>query len=277
MPIKGYEDQPRVFEGKYIQRDKVEAHVHEKMKPLLDKLLIEKPLWSFEVNNPDWAAAAYDLRVIEDGETLGTIRWTYHGTSYKYAVNNDRIRQKSARSQAYMTKEISKAIFRVKKDFYAETIGERVEKAAEQVGNLLDQGVRRKSSETSGAKNAVQRGAYSWVNNVAFPQFIQYLHEHDQTMYNTYIKGQELEQELHHVTHISNNWKNGNTILVLRNDSGYIMRDNNESQRVTDAELPNEVRMKLGMLKLVENEQFISGIGFKANEDAFVILKEKEE
>jgi hypothetical protein len=41
-------------------------------------------------------------------------------------------------------------------------------------------------------------------------------------------------------------------------------------------ELPNNVRHKLGVLKLVKDGQAVSAIGFRANETSFMVFKDKE-
>jgi hypothetical protein len=43
-----------------------------------------------------------------------------------------------------------------------------------------------------------------------------------------------------------------------------------------DAHLPEEVKPKLGMLKLVENGHFIVGMGFRLDENSFLVLKDEE-
>ena len=44
-----------------------------------------------------------------------------------------------------------------------------------------------------------------------------------------------------------------------------------------DSSLPNDVRMKLGMLKLVDDDQFIENIGCRVNSYTFVVTLEQGE
>ena len=49
-----------------------------------------------------------------------------------------------------------------------------------------------------------------------------------------------------------------------------------EFEKKTGDELPNIVRHKLGILKLVKDGQAVSDVGFRAAENIFLILKDNE-
>ena len=64
--------------------------------------------------------------------------------------------------------------------------------------------------------------------------------------------------------------------LVIQRDDTYIVVDNVNNVSYTHQTLPYEIRSKLGMLKLVEPNEFVGGIGFKSNQECFFIFLGEE-
>jgi hypothetical protein len=60
----------------------------------------------------------------------------------------------------------------------------------------------------------------------------------------------------------------GDHYITVEGVNGYIRKSSDE--------LPNNVRHKLGILKLVKDGQAVSDIGFRATENIFIILKGNE-
>jgi hypothetical protein len=63
----------------------------------------------------------------------------------------------------------------------------------------------------------------------------------------------------------------GGKLIIQRGDT-YIVVDNVNNVSYTHQTLPHELRSKLGMLKLVEPDQLISGVGFKSNQECFFVF-----
>jgi hypothetical protein len=62
--------------------------------------------------------------------------------------------------------------------------------------------------------------------------------------------------------------------LIVLADGKYIVKVLDNVQLYDDTTLPHDLRGKLGMLKLVEAEQMVTGIGCRVSDEIFVVLHE---
>ena len=65
--------------------------------------------------------------------------------------------------------------------------------------------------------------------------------------------------------------------MIVKTDTGYIFKRGEQTDILTDATLPDAVRGSLGLLKLVEVEHYIVGVGCRLDEDLFIVLMKEEE
>jgi len=68
----------------------------------------------------------------------------------------------------------------------------------------------------------------------------------------------------------------GGKLVIQRGDT-YIVVDNVNNVSYTHQTLPYDIRSKLGMLKLIEPNNFVGGVGFKANQECFYIFQDAEQ
>jgi len=71
--------------------------------------------------------------------------------------------------------------------------------------------------------------------------------------------------------------QNDRNALVVLSDGKYIVKIRDNVQLYDDVTFPVELRGKLGMLKLVEKEQMVTGIGCRVSDEIFVLLLENED
>ena len=91
-------------------------------------------------------------------------------------------------------------------------------------------------------------------------------------------KIKETEAEMLTVTDIEAKFKSDKgTSLVLLSNGKYVVKTGDEVQLYDDNTLPLDMRGKLGMLKLVEPEQMIEGVGCRATTEVFVLLTAERE
>jgi predicted Zn-dependent protease len=65
--------------------------------------------------------------------------------------------------------------------------------------------------------------------------------------------------------------------LIVLADGKYIVKVLDNVQLYDDTTLPHDLRGKLGMLKLVEAEQMVTGIGCRVSDEIFVVLHESND
>jgi hypothetical protein len=86
-----------------------------------------------------------------------------------------------------------------------------------------------------------------------------------------------LDMEIKTIEDIETMFNANETCLLIRHENSWIMRIGADVKLCNDSSLSNNVRMKLGMLKLVEAEQFVKDVGCRVNDYTFVITLEKGE
>jgi hypothetical protein len=68
---------------------------------------------------------------------------------------------------------------------------------------------------------------------------------------------------------------NNQTALVVRDMGKYLVKVGDKVDLYDDNTLPQDIRMKVGMLKLVGDEQYLTDIGCKVTSEIFVLLVDK--
>jgi hypothetical protein len=63
---------------------------------------------------------------------------------------------------------------------------------------------------------------------------------------------------------------------VVKDGGKYLVKVGDDVQLYDDNSLPEIMRGRLGMLKLVEAEYFIEGVGCRVNDEVFVVLMDEE-
>jgi hypothetical protein len=109
-------------------------------------------------------------------------------------------------------------------------------------------------------------------------QYVAWLTETHQTaMLDNLTKLEELSVDMVTIKETTDAFQNQKTALVVLADGKYIVKIRDNVQLYDDMTFPHELRGKLGMLKLVEKEQMVTGIGCRVNDEIFVLLMEENE
>ena len=219
-----------------------------------------------------------EVRVYQDGEELGRFyRTRARNGDDGVFVTNKRIRSKRERGGGLSTKDTKKAIAEIKKNFGATTVAERVEEANNLAMGVMQNAVRDKSSESYRASRDMQthktaflesaegqRLFWEYVDSKAPPAEANTIHRDRELQVRLDKEHKELEG-------MRTEFTNSEAMLVLRTDGGYITQLAGETKTETDSTLPENIRMKLGMLKLIQNEEAVPTAGFRVDDSTFVI------
>lgn len=229
----------------------------------------EHPLWTFK------AAGWRTFQVLKDGEELGTVGEEYYGSSYAMFVRNERIAAKNERKNAYHTQDMSKALLRVKKMFSPMTMTERMAKAREKAEIALTRQARANNRLMEMHDAPIRKSMMTYAQE-HFSQYVLWLKaNHNLTMLG-HLK--ELEDARVDMATIQETQKafdsKGKHALIVLADGKYIVKVLDNVQLYDDTTLPVDLRGKLGMLKLVEDEQMVTGIGCRVSNEIFVVLHE---
>jgi hypothetical protein len=229
-------------------------NVDKLIDPVVQRLAVLNPLWRFVVESTQYdnstepqSLKATEFKVMEAGEELGTISKEYHGRSYVIQISNERIGKDRVRRGGYKTTDADKAILKAKKMFFKLKPSERVENSMKVAMGVIDRQKRRKENEKYNHATTVQSAANKFIMGTGFSLFLEHIKQ----------------------------FEKGKTALVIKDDGKYLVKIGDAIQLYDDNTLPDDMRGKLGMLKLVEAEAFVSNTGCRINDEVFVLVVEE--
>ena len=244
--------------------------------PLMEKLLpllsLKYPLWQFQGTTYNNSAGFMSFHVVDKGEVLGTITTDWVGGKHKYLVRNKRIDDARERGNGYRTDDPNKVVAKIKKLFGRKTVTERLQEAVEKAGN---QTYRSADDAQYAARQALGRINDELLKFARLPdmyaQFIEYARKTEAT--NTALETYETASlAMRTTSELRDKYNKNETTLVVRDDDEYIVKTKAGVKIYMDYDLPTTLRGKIGMLKLVEANIAIDGVGMKLNDDLFVLM-----
>ena len=229
----------------------------------------EFPLWTFKVVG--WRT----FKVLKDGEELGTIGEEWYGSKQAITVRNDRIAQQNERKNAYHTQDIERAVLRVKKMFKPMTLIERMDKAKGEADKVILRQYRGAHRNTQVLRSQMDQSLMEY----AYAHMGQYLlwlkTNNDLTMLGVIESHEKSRADMQTIEEAQKAFGNKHKhALIVLADGKYIVKVLDNVQLYDDTTLPHDLRGKLGMLKLVEAEQMVTGIGCRVSDEIFVVLHE---
>lgn len=260
--------------------------VDKLIDPVVQRLAVLNPLWRFMVESVTYdnstdpqSLKAGEFKVMEAGEELGTISKEYHGRDYVIQISNERISEGRMRRGGYKTKDADKAILKAKKMFFKLKPSERVDKARKDASGVIQQQSRRKDREKYTHAETIQNAAHKFIMGTGFSLFLEHIKtmaESEQIkIYKAQAEYERIGEEMLTIEKVKSQFENGKTALVIKDDGKYLVKIGDAIQLYDDNTLPEDMRRKLGMLKLVEAEAFVSNVGCRINDEVFVLIVEE--
>jgi hypothetical protein len=260
--------------------------VDKLIDPVVQRLAVLNPLWRFVISSAGYdnsteptSFKAVEFKVVEAGEELGTIGREYHGREHVISISNERIRSDRVRRGGYKTKDADKAILRAKKMFFKLKPNERIEKALGDAGKVIFTQMRLKERERHNAEGTVKAAALDYVMGTGFALFLEHLKtctESERNKIEKHLSDKErLEDEMMTIETAKSAFEADKTALVIKDGGKYLVKIGDKIDLFDDNTLPDWMRGKLGMLKLVQAEQFVSNTGCRVNDETFVLMVEE--
>jgi hypothetical protein len=254
--------------------------------PVVQRLAVLNPLWRFVISSTGYdnsteprSLKAVQFKVMEAGEELGTISKEYHGRNYVIQISNERIGKDRVRRGGYKTTDADKAILKAKKMFFKLKPNERIDKAMKDASGVIQQQARRKDREKYDHANTIQTAAHKFIMGTGFPMFLEHIKtmaESEQIkIYKAQAEHERIGEEMLTIDKVKSQFENGKTALVIKDDGKYLVKIGDAIQLYDNNTLPDDMRGKLGMLKLVEAEAFVSNVGCRINDEVFVLVVEE--
>jgi len=246
------------------------------MCKLVMNLAMANPLWRFVVTDTMSGHRPTGFSVIDSGEVIGKIGRTYYRNDYKLSISNDRIEAKRERTSAYRTSDVEKATLMAKKMFYRLKPNERVDKAHKKAGEVMNSQYHDKTREHRYSERDTQNSAVEFIMGAGFPLFLAHVNGLPEGQRVPMLKKMEqtdkFKQDMLTIESIRDRFGDNKAALIIKDEGKYLVKIGQDVQLYDDNTLPVEMRGKLGMLKLVEAENFISDVGCRINDEIFVVL-----
>ena len=266
------------------QRSKV-VGVDNLVDPVVNRLAMLNPLWTFEARARGNIPSGYkvtDFAVKLDGETLGCIGTAYMGSrGYVISISNDRIGKSRRRSDSYRTSDADKAILMAKKMFGKMNPNERISKAKDEAERVVTRGAWNKERERQVHSSVVNTALVGWASTRGMPMFLEFIDKEalldTKKQVNVSLEKLEIiEADMRTIERVQTDFNDSKTALVVKDSGKYLVKIGDKVDLYDDNTLPVDMRMKIGMLKLVEDEQYLTDVGCKVTSEIFVLLVNKE-
>ena len=271
-----------VFSEELEKNRNMVAGVHHIIEPVVSRLATLNPLWTFVAMGRSYQMGANyrvtDFVVKLDGETLGQIGVSYMGNRGSViAVTNDRIGKNRQRSDAYRTTDAEKAVLMAKKMFGKMTPAERIQKAKDAAERIVTRASWNKERERNNHRSFVQGEMLKWAETKGQAMFLEFIEKEAQTTTRNTIRVSferlgVLDTEMKTIERVQKDFGDNKTALVVKDSGKYLVKVGDNVELYDDNSLPQDMRMKIGMLKLVEDEQYLTDIGCKVTNEIFVLL-----
>ena len=261
-------------------RSKV-AGVYALIDPVVNRLASLNPLWIFEAQsryNVQDGFLVSDFVVKLDGEYLGNIGTSYMGQKGTViAISNDRIGKNRQRSSTYRTSDADKAVLMAKKMFGKMNPAERIQKAREAAERVVSRASWNKERERNQNQSVLRGEMLAWVENKGYQMFMEFIEKEALLSTRKLVLGAEeklqiLDTEMKTIERVQEDFSNNKTALVVKDAGKYLVKIGDDVQLYDDNSLPLDMRMKMGMLKLVQDEEYLSDVGCRVTSEIFVLL-----
>jgi hypothetical protein len=276
----------KLLEGK--RKSDIQIVVGAPLNQIMWKVVTENPTWEFRVGtgrnevSRDIDRSILGVRVnkfdvFKDNEQIGSIGRNYRSTrmggDYVFAITSNGIKAERERSEVYCTKDAKKALAAIKKTFSNKSISQRMDEAFNDAARSISRESNLKAHDVSRYTSRL----FPTIQAFAFVTMQKEFEAYAQSVGMSAVLNEYHDAQLQMMTveAIQNKFNTvEGTHLVLSLGGKYVVKSGDKIDMYDDNTLPVEMRGKLGMLKLVEPEQMIEGVGCRATTEVFVLLAE---
>lgn len=250
------------------------------IKPLVEALALKYPQWTFEslyntANHTDKVEEACRFKIVDKREELGTIDKEWSSKGYRFQVDNHRINAMRERGSGMKTVHLDKAIKHVGKFVGKKNINEKLSEAKQVAEQGLTQVANQKQWKMREVwlDDAISAELQKYLVGV-FPDALTML---DPKLINRLEDFPTRVMERLEVDDLNEQLRSGNMHLVLLDGMDYALQKGSEPPTIKASEqLPDYMRRAIGLLKLVEDNQVIHGVGYRANATTFMVVNKEE-
>ena len=261
--------------------------IAKSLKPFIIEAATKFPAWTFvgvrgyrDNGNLTYFRA---FKVFDGREELGAISYTFNrNNDVVLWLENERIANKRERGSEMKTKDTKKALRAMQSFFGAKTIYEKLKDASEACASSM-------YYTQIHNRNDFMRGYHDFAVSLK-----DYIFENWETYKQIALSHGAKAQELNQLTDTFENFKvmesvwepaqKRDGVFVIPHGIGYAVltpatgtTSEPTTQILKSEDLPEWMRLGLGMLKLVEPKQFVRDIGYKIDAESFFLINKGEQ
>jgi len=275
-----FEYLPNVIVGKKLlahmpTATKENLEMYADLGEVVEKVAKLYPMWRFEMASEyNQKIQAVEVFFDSTNESLGIIVRRYARGDWKIEVDNPRIRASRSNGSGYATKDANKAVSVIKKNFFPTTTNERVQTASDKIVHEINLALRRYRSDANAEARVVHDHARSWaVGTDGFSMFMNFLKENNTYMFQQCKFHLDKQGELMEKYNMMNAIAEAKHYVIVVIDNGrYLCKYVNKGARMyNDDDLPQDIRSKIGFMKLASDNDFVSTVGYRMNATSFLI------
>lgn len=250
--------------------------VHPMAMPLIDKLALRHPEWSIvgheSINMPNAGAYVVKRFRIYDGlDEVGTVTYSNWRDEDKFEIRNPRI-YKSMTSRGYRsTKDAGKALKIIEEFFSAKTLDERVMEARSRIDSAINNAEwnARRAFEKTWSDLTPALAAYLTLNLDRIRPTLEAFGAPASALDE--ITERSENRKITKRVHTAHGTDKG-VAIMLHGDRYVVDRGTGNVETLTLSQLSEDMRSKLGVLKMVEDGQVIDDFGIRVNPTTFYLL-----
>jgi hypothetical protein len=209
------------------------------------------------------------FNIVEKREELGYISWDYsYSRGDQYVIGNDRISEQMERTSHTKTTKIDVAMRHIKKHFSPKTVDEHFAKSVAEASQGVYKQVQNLNYAVRNTYGEISNEAHGFLN-ANWEAFVDTLQPIQAIKAAQYLE-KRIKLEVAIAMQDACQKKLSHDILLRGNE--YVIRHNGVVNIFDNEHIPQELKMKLGMLKLVAVGESIDGIGYRGTEDCFIVV-----
>ena len=250
--------------------------ISARLAPLAFEAAKKFPRWKF-VGSDNWEYPDYlDITmftVYENREKIGTVGTSQTRSGTKYVIGNERIKKLLKRGGAKETGDLKKALKLMAKSFGGRTNAEKLDAANVRLSGYLLGGNTTKQAAYGGAMQQVYRHLDDYV--LANFEEVSAAAIAAGAKPNQVSNIPQMKEDYDTTTQITKTYLDHKGAFVLLNGRDYLVRDGKDQSPLvlSSDQLPSDLKGKLGMLKLLEDNHFMKDVGYRLNATTFFVMR----
>lgn len=264
-----------------LQHSEYEFEVPPFMARLVDEVATKYPSWvlrglgrnvvtdrlvqvtAFEVLNND------NPRTVV-GKIGTTKRYTSRGVEIVYNVACTRLAMARERGRELMTKDVKIAMKAIKEHFTPLPIRDRVDQVRGEAYDFA----RGLESRYNGNVSKTRHSVYPLIQRFIRSNWESFLATLEPAERREVEELAEQESALESIKQFNSTFASSKVLTLLTEDDKYVVQYSGALSRWDSSELPDEVRRRLGQLKLTDKHVFVEGVGIKTDKGFVIMLPE---